>query len=335
MKNERIGYIQWLRCLAALAVVIMHTEGQFWMSISHETAEWVRLTRWDGLVRWPVPVFIMITGALFLPRRTELKTVLTRYIPRMMGVWCFWSGVYVLWDLYTGESSDWLGSFLAGHYHMWYIPFLVGIYLTLPFLQRIAEDERLTDQLLIVGMTVGLAVPWLADAAVLLLPRLSGPIRTVEGSLNFSFFFDHMSLLLLGHVLCRRELTGKQRRVLYILGLLAAAVTAPATIWASRRTGMQSAVFCDIAAPNVVLAAAALFVFAKYHLTRLPKAVDEIAKCSFGIYLFHPLIIELMAQGGWHALSLGMAVTSLAVFGLSLAVSALLRRVPWLGKHIV
>lgn len=334
MKNEKIACFEWLRLFAAFAVVVMHVEGRFWMSISHESRQWLMLTAWDGLVRWPVPVFIMITGALFLPRRTELRTVLTRYIPRMLCAWAFWSGVYILRELHIGKNVDVVQQFLAGHYHMWYIPFLMGVYLVLPFVQRIAEDDRLTRQLLLVSGVIALVIPWLADLLALLLPQLGGPVRTVEGNLNFAFFFDHLAVLLLGHVLHRTELTPKQRRILYALGLLGVMLTAPATIWASRRTGLQSAVFCDIAAPNVLCAAAAVFVFARYNLTKLPKAVEWMARYSFGVYLLHPLLIDLLADHGFHAL-VSMPLTSVVVFALSLVISAILGKLPFLGKYIV
>ena len=88
--KPKTAYFEWLRLFAAAAVVLMHTAAKRWLSISHTIPEWEVLTLWDSLVRWPVPIFIMITGALFLPRKTELKTALGRYIP---GWRCaFWSG---------------------------------------------------------------------------------------------------------------------------------------------------------------------------------------------------------------------------------------------------
>lgn len=337
--NNQIAYIQWLRLFAAAAVVLMHTAGSRWLSIAHTDPRWMPLTWWDSLVRWPVPVFIMITGALFLPRRTPLKTALTRYIPRMVLCFAVWSAVYALWSWRQDPGTDPVRAFLGGHYHMWYLPFLWGVYLTLPFLQQIAADEKLWRQLLIVGGVVGIAIPWLVDLAVLLWPG-SGPlVRTVENSLNFSFFFDHISLLLLGHWLARTELTPKARRLLYAAGVLGAAVTGFATVWATFRTEFQSSVFFDYTAPNNLCTAAALFVFAKQHLHTLPKAVDRLARWSFGIYLVHPLIIELLAAGGLdvlaHAPGWWTPVLAAAVFALSAAVTAVLGKLPVVGKYLV
>ena len=338
-KKQTIPYLQWLRAAAAVAVVVMHTEGEVWFSIPHTSAPWRVLTLYDGLVRWPVILFIMITGALFLPRRTSLSAVLKRYIPRLMVAWVFWSGVYALLALAGGAApaDAWL-KFITGEYHMWYIPFLCGLYLTIPFLQRIAEDDRLTLQLLAAAGVIGLGIPWTADLTVLLFPGWSGLVRSIEGSLNFSFFFDHLAILLLGHWLHSHELPRWARHLLYAAGIAGLLLTGPATIWASGRAGLQNSLFCDIAAPNNLCTAAALFVFAKRHLHRLPKAVAHLARCSFGVYLSHVLIIELLAQAGITALTGDpvwmLPVLSAAVLAVSWAVSAILGHIPVLGRYL-
>ena len=332
--KTKTAYFEWLRLFAAAAVVLMHTAAKRWLSISHTVPEWEVLTLWDSLVRWPVPIFIMITGALFLPRRTELKTALGRYIPRMAVGFLVWSGVYAL---YRGELT--LNGLVSGYYHLWYLPFLCGVYLTLPFLQKIAEDDRLADQLLLVSLTVGTLFPWLVKLGELLLPESRGLLGTLAGLVNYTFFFDHISLLLLGHRLHRTELSRKQRRVVYLLGLLGVSVTGIATIWATNRTDFQNSLFFDFAAPNNLCAAAALFVFAKQHLRSLPKWVAVPAKHSFGIYLVHALVIDLLADRGYHVLTWdpvwSVPVLSAAVFAISLTLAALLRRIPLIGKWIV
>lgn len=332
--KTKTAYFEWLRLFAAAAVVLMHTAAKRWLSISHTVPEWEVLTLWDSLVRWPVPIFIMITGALFLPRKTELKTALGRYIPRMAVGFLVWSGVYAL---YRGELT--LNGLVSGYYHLWYLPFLCGVYLTLPFLQKIAEDDRLADQLLLVSLTVGTLFPWLVKLGELLLPESRGLLGTLAGLVNYTFFFDHISLLLLGHRLHRTELSRKQRRVVYLLGLLGVSVTGIATIWATSLTDFQNSLFFDFAAPNNLCAAAALFVFAKQHLRSLPKWVAVPAKHSFGIYLVHALVIDLLADRGYHVLTWdpvwSVPVLSAVVFAISLTLAALLRRIPLIGKWIV
>ena len=331
-RPNKTAYFQWLRVFAAAAVVIMHTAAQGWNSAPVDSGQWLSLTFWDGLVRWPVPVFVMITGALFLPKKTDLRRMLTRYIPRVAAAWAVWSGIHAIYG-----GGDVLRAFLGGHYHLWYLPFLVGVYLTIPFLQKIAEDDRLTGQLLAVSTLVALVIPWVADALALI-PGMEGYVRTLENQLHFTFFFDLLSLLLLGHWLNRREIAPGHRRLLYGLGALGLAVTIFGTVWISRWAGRNVTLFFDQAAPNVLLSAAALFVFAKYHLTKLPKLVAVLAEWSFGIYLSHALVIEILGKYDISTLALNplwsVPVLSLAVFGISAAFTAVVRRIPSIGTFL-
>ena len=327
--KNKTAYFQWLRLFAAFAVVLMHTASQGFNAGPVESADWRWFALWDSAVRWPVPVFMMITGALFLPRRTTLRQSLTGYIPRMALAYLIWSAVYAL---HTG--GDFLSKLAAGHFHLWYLPYLCGIYLAMPFLQRIVSDEKLADGLLAVSAVIGLIIPWLTEFLILLLPDFAGILRSLKVHLDFTFFMDCLALVLLGHHLHTRDLTSKCRKIIYFLGILGIFATFFATVLASRHLGTPSTLFFDFKSPANLLTAAALFLFAKYNLKTLPKAVDSLARWSFGIYLVHPLVIELLAE---HGLSLPAPWTpalALAVFAISAAAAAILGKLPLIGRYL-
>ena len=327
--KNKTAYFQWLRLFAAFAVVLMHTASQGFNSGAVESADWRWFALWDSAVRWPVPIFMMITGALFLPRKTALRQVLTGYIPRMVLAFLIWSAVYAL---HTG--GDFLPKFAAGHYHLWYLPYLCGIYLAMPFLQRIVSDEKLADGLLAVCTVIGLIIPWLAELLIFLLPDFAGILRSVRGHLEFTFFMDCLALVLLGHHLHTRELTVKLRRILYILGILGIFATCFSTILASRHLGAPSTLFFDFKAPANLLTAAAIFVYARYNLKTLPKIVDLLARWSFGIYLAHPLVIELLAENGLSLPAPWTPILAAAVFVIAAAAAAILGKLPLIGRYL-
>lgn len=333
--KNKTAYFEWLRIFAAAAVVLMHTEGSIWPAMAAQGRDFAVLTAYDALVRWPVPVFVMISGALFLSRKTELRTILKRHIPRMVLAFAVWSGIYALREGREGL----LLRFVTGHYHLWYLPFVCGLYLTIPFLQKIVTDEKLTRQLLGVSLIIGGALPWLGDLTVLCFPTLIGIVGSLKNSLHYTFFFDLLAVLLLGHWLNIRELDEKQRKWIYLAGVLGAVLTFPLTLWASEKTGSPNPIFCQITAPTTLTAAAGLFVFAKYNLTRLPGIVEWMAQRSFGIYLSHVLVLEILADRGIHALAADPVWTvpaiAAAVFIISLGLTALIRIVPLIGKYLV
>lgn len=70
---NRIAYIDWLRSIACFAVVVLHVSGgQEWFSAKEVSFEWTIFNLYDSLVRWCVPIFIMISGALFLNPEKEI-----------------------------------------------------------------------------------------------------------------------------------------------------------------------------------------------------------------------------------------------------------------------
>ena len=83
---------------------------------------------------------------------------------------------------------------------------------------------------------------------------------------------------------------------------------------------------------------AAIFVFARYHLTALPGWAAWLADRSFGVYLIHVLVLELLAEAGWDVLAFAPAwwtpVLALAVFAVSALAAAILQKVPLLGKYL-
>jgi surface polysaccharide O-acyltransferase-like enzyme len=103
--------------------------------------------------------------------------------------------------------------------------------------------------------------------------------------------------------------------------------------------GTYSSVFCTNASPTVIAPGVAIYVFAKYNLNRLPKAVAWLADHSFGTYLVHALVIEELHRNEFHVLTwdpiIGVPVVSVVVFAISLAISVLLSKLPVVGKYLV
>ena len=73
--NGRILYFDFLRVFATLAVMIIHVASQnWWYGTSVPSFEWQTFNFFNSIVRWGVPIFGMISGALFLNKR-ETHTI--------------------------------------------------------------------------------------------------------------------------------------------------------------------------------------------------------------------------------------------------------------------
>jgi len=63
--DNRIIYFDVLRIIAAFAVVFSHVSSQRFHDC-FPSDEWITRMIYDAFGRWSVPVFVMISGALFL-----------------------------------------------------------------------------------------------------------------------------------------------------------------------------------------------------------------------------------------------------------------------------
>ena len=72
MSDNKIIAFDGLRILAAFAVVVLHTVAPLFLDL-YQSYDWNVANVYESLVRWSVPVFFMISGALFLNKRKGLN----------------------------------------------------------------------------------------------------------------------------------------------------------------------------------------------------------------------------------------------------------------------
>ena len=77
-KTQRVVYFDALRVFASLAVMVLHLAAQHWADVPVDSGAWRAFNGWNSAVRWCVPVFVMISGALFLERPIPLKKLCSR-----------------------------------------------------------------------------------------------------------------------------------------------------------------------------------------------------------------------------------------------------------------
>lgn len=373
-KNEgappRTQYYDYLRILATFAVMFVHVIArglnQNWHSAGVTTLDWQVFNFYESMLRWPIVVFIMISGSLFLNRDMRTTKIYSKYILRIVTAFLFWSVVYTLADHKGGTLLRTLGSIALGHYHMWFLYLIVGIYIFIPFMHNIVQSPKLTRYFLWVAfvinqiVTVSLVVVQLVirteGLSELVSRSLAGLLKSAGPALVFAvgasvalgaclyMVMGFCACFVLGHYLSHTELEPKQRRLVYGLGAGGFAATTVLSAAAAVLKGEPTEAFYWHFAVNVLAESIALFVFAKYELSKLrlsgrgAKAAALLSQYSFGAYLVHPLLLSTLAPV-WNALPLpaplAVPVVSVILFGLSFAVSAALNKIPVLNRYIV
>lgn len=141
--NNRNFSFDLLRALATVSVVALHVAGPVLYEYgSLPAGEWWTANAIDSAVRFSVPIFLMLTGALLLPRMEPAGQFLKRRFARLLWPFIFWSVVYLGVAMYFSTADTDIVSFLVrrfktgASFHLWYVYMLIGIYLLMPVLQR-------------------------------------------------------------------------------------------------------------------------------------------------------------------------------------------------------
>lgn len=343
---KRIVCFDALRVCAMFVIMLLHVASKYWYTEDISGFRWNVLNAYDCFARWGVPAFVMISGALMLRREIPLKTLYSKYILRLAAAYVFWSAVYAL-----PELPNWKGFLIAlieGDYHMWFIPMLIGVYMCIPFLKRIAANDACADYFLLLGFLFSFLIPELLRLAALIAgsggSRFLAALDTLLNNLHFRLCLEYPFYFLLGYRLHGTALSRRRRVGLYILGALGFAATLGFTVLRSLRDGAPCEDYLEPINLGVLPMAAAVFVFFQSRFRtcgrRTSALLADLSKITFGAYLVHVLILRMLnSLLGLNALSFNpifaVPVVSVLVFVISYAVSALLNRIPGFRKYFV
>ncbi|MBR6771121.1 MAG: acyltransferase family protein [Lachnospiraceae bacterium] len=89
-KGKRFYYLEVLRAGSALAVVMLHLASLNWFGYVG-SFNWKVFTVVWGLMQFSVPVFFMMSGALFLQRKEKIvfPESIQAIFPEWWYFWCF------------------------------------------------------------------------------------------------------------------------------------------------------------------------------------------------------------------------------------------------------
>ncbi len=351
-------YIEYLRVISALAVIVIHVSGANWFRIGIGSADWVTQTFFNLGGRFSVCVFCMISGALLLrpDREYRMREVFSRYIRRILICFAAWTVLYAL--LYTAIEHGDFRYFLTRLFklpdHLWYLLMLIGLYLVLPAMRALTRDRALTRWLiwLLIAFgtldTVSGITGFFSEAAgdSWVWPLWKGFLGNLS-ELERSFVPGYFGLFLLGHYIHEYGL-GSRHRLIVCAAVPALILSGLLTVWISLLTGKYVYTFMLETNPLIVLASAGIFAFfrekesalqEKSARSAVPGRMVWLGSSTFGIYLIHFAVREIFSKCfGFSVASypavLSVPLNTLLIFLISLALTALFRKVPGL-KRIV
>lgn len=354
VSEKRIEYLDCLRIMATIAVIMIHVAARKWYSTDINSFQWLTMVMYDGVVRWAVPVFVMISGVVFCrDGKWDIAIIYKKYVARIIIAFIFWSLIYTINSgIKNGlDFEEWLISFFRGPYHMWYLYMIVGVYILIPFFKVIINSEILTRYFLLLSLFFTFIIPFVEKICSLQNMQIATLIEGGIGKLNFHFTLGYVSYFILGFYLNKINIDGKMKRLIYFGGIIGFLLTPVLTLQISWLKQMPDETFYDYFALNVLLESIAVFVFVKNNYYKLnitgirKRLVEKLSKFTFGVYLVHVLVIDNLVinyldfeikKNGWESYPLiTIPLITFLVAIISFGISALLNRISLLKNHIV
>lgn len=337
---NRIFWFDRLRIIATLAVIVIHIAGAELFVHQIGTPAWDFYNILDSLSRFAVPVFIMMSGALFLnpEKQLSIRVLYFKNLFRIICAFAVWSLFYAIVK-FDGDVNAFVKSFFLGHHHMYFLYLIAGLYMAVPILRKVCEDERMMRYFLVLALVFTFVLP-----AASKLPHMS-VVAGIEQKISFRIAVGYSAYFVGGYYLGRVDISQNRRVALYILGIMAFVVTVVMTRVCSIQSQKLYDGFYNGFSINVLLESVSLFVFAKYNMSKPPKDdararfISELSKITFGIYLVHMFVIDVVGSLGildGVSSSVVYAGAKIAlVFTVSAIISYIINKIPVLNKYIV
>lgn len=345
MERKRIAYLDNLRVVATFAVIMIHVAAQNWYSLDVNSFEWQVFNAYDSVFRWTVPVFVMISGALMLGTDVELKKLYTVKIPRLLIAFLFWSLVYAL--IGGGSIKSILINVVCGKYHLWFIYLIAGLYICIPVIRKIVEDQRVMVYFLAVSLVAAFVIPFgiqlLADFGGETAQAWTKAFEAVYSDLNFTVVCGYPVYFVAGYYLHRTDIGRPLRAVIYAMGVLGTVLVLALTLFVSVAKGAPMGNYYEYLTLNVYMQSAAVFVWIKYNTPsgeKFGNLTKKLSAYSFGIYVVHIIVLETLDKRlGLNTLSfnpvLAVPVLVAVVFAVSWVMIAAIRKIPVLKDYII
>ncbi|MBP3784906.1 MAG: acyltransferase family protein [Butyrivibrio sp.] len=350
MEKKREYYLDIARVVSMFGVIMVHTGAISWYSAPFEIYPWGVLNIFDLLGRFSVPVFLMISGYLFLNPKREVRAfdIFTKYLPRLLCAYMFWSFLYavITSGLFTSRSlsggvlEKLLHDTVVGHYHMWYIFTIAGLYIITPAIRPIATDRKALGYFLLVSFVLTYVIPTLQ-----LIPAVSEYTAPITSRFELRSISGYVFYYIAGYYFATQDLTIKTRKMIYAVGILSVLAMYFTVTTIIIRQQYPTLVYHDYSNAGMPLFGIAVFVFLRYRFqsvnpdTRIMRVVVRLSKMNLGIYLVHDFGLILFKKAGLSPVMgtpfIMVPLLAILDFAISAFVVYVVSHIPVLKKWII
>ncbi len=315
-----------MRVLAAFFVVVIHVAASSGGVV------------YNCIARFSVPVFVILSGRYMLARKRSIPSLLKKNAHFLLLMVC-WSAVFYLVNAALGlqpEEPVWV-YLLTQPVHLWYLWACAALYLLVPVLYVFCThaDQRVYGYFLLLAFLCGSVL------TILLRIEMCPVLGVIVEKMKLPYQLGFVFCFLLGDYLRRFPV---EKRTAWKAGaVLLAAGTAGTVLGTLVLFGEEANwPLMSFFSPTVLCAAVGFYLmFQAAAWDRIVKGgawIHRLARATLGVYLLHPLLVELLwavTETRWSGLRDGNVLLLAAlVFLLSALAVMILQKIPVLRKLV-
>ena len=333
-KNRNLD-IDMMTVISCIAVITLHHN-----SLVHSYVDslgWRQSLVVECVFYFAVPVFFMISGINLMTYRSRYSTwvFLKKRAVRTVLPWIFWSIVLffvysqhgvISVEPYTIKQAIYMILNNKVDTVYWFFSSLFACYLSVPVFSLLKERRSILWYVVLLNFVFLSCLPvinkWISFSWSLDIP-------VVSSTSNLIFF-------LLGYLLYTKPPTDKQRRFLYVLGILGLFFRFFYTLHFSVLNHVTDTTIKGYHVFHSVFYSVAVFLFL-YHIewehvvpARMQNLIHELAANSFGVYLVHHAVMYVeKAITGLTNNDLAWRIPCIAVtYCISVSIVFIIRKIP-------
>lgn len=305
--KRRLLWIDVARILATWGIICLHTRAVSYYEVDCFSATWLIICGWGEIVKWAVPVFIMISGVLMIERDIPLNTLYGHNIGKLLGakgVSCLTMFlIYVFYTLYFGGFS--LAKCVKMAFMdnaMWFIFMMIGLYMIQPFLRIICQKREMIEYFLILGIVFSVIFP----LSEVISGFVGETIKNTYNSMYFYFTLGYITYFVLGHYLYKYCKGWKKIRIMFVIAAIGSCffnIFVDASYIRYDKKWIQVLHDQTITIGTFIFSVSVFMIFILWEeelnnfvkRCRLEAVIHRIGKNCIGIYVLHWPILTVLS----------------------------------------
>lgn len=307
--TSRKYFIDFLRIVAIFAVIMIHvTYSGTYVNPDDSFSVWSLHMLLDGLSQSAVPIFVMISGYLYLSKPDFSAKQCVLKVIRLLSIYFIVSFLYAIYENvifpsihlseidHTIRSNIIIHTFRGGEYHLWFLPMLCGLYILTPFIREIIKNCNHKYIYFIIFLYIFM------NAVNMFAPLHPDTITSsILGFVN-AFYLPYSNFAIYyigGYFLGTLSIDKTKRIILYLCNIIGIVIMLVLTLLISKKQLPESNFsFMNTTSFFTIINSASIFIFFRYLTTRfhignlVGKIIIFLSRSTLPIYLVHVYFIR-------------------------------------------